>query len=765
MKKRANLIGLILGSFMIHNVMAAESVKLTEIEIKGNERISKESLLAYLPIQVGDHANEADSPMIIKALFDSGFFEDVHLHYQGSKLTVTIKERPIIQNLEFDGNRKIETSKLDELLKKADLVRGQVYSESLLQKVKTAIQEAYVEQGYYNASVNVQTTTLPHNLVALKIHIHEGALAKIKSIHILGNKKFKEGELLKQLSLHPTHLTSWFAQDDRYSKAKFLGDLEKLRAFYLDRGYLKFQITSHQVSLSPDHKGLYITIHVNEGVQYRINKIELTGEFIVGEEKIREHLAIKEGDIFARDAIIKSNNAITMYLGNQGYAFASVNVGTHLHEDTHNADLQLEIQPGKKIYVRRIGFSGNIKTNDEVLRRELLQPEGGIVSLSDIEESARRLRLLPYLKDIRVTTATIPGTDDQIDVGFTLTEVPSAKASVALGYSSDGILFELGFNQENFLGTGKNVGFDFSNDKFNRVLSIYYENPYYTINGVSRAFNVYAEKTTPGRVNLASYTTSQYGGSVSYGIPVAENSRINVGYGYDHTEISVGQVAARELRSFVEKYGSSFDQILLTAGWRYNSLNQANFPTSGLYQYLGAILSIPVSDKSLSYYKLNYKAAFYKPIAKDFTLILKGNLGYGDGYGDQAVLPFFKNYFAGGIGSVRGYESNTLGPRDSRNDPLGGNLLITGSAGVAVPQPFSEDLRPVLFIDAGNVFNTNSQDTINRHFAINQLRFSAGLEVEYRSMFGPLVFSLAAPFHMKEGDKKEVFQFTVGTSF
>jgi outer membrane protein insertion porin family len=779
MMKKYIMCGILAGTLChLPAVFAADTLKIEAIEVKGIKRLSAGTVLNYLPLKEGDTFESARSSYYINELYKSGFFDDVRFAQRGHTLIVQVVERPTITNIRISGNHEIERKKIEETLKTVGLTDGQILNPSLLERTRTAIVQQYMNLGYYGAEVDAKMTSLPENRVTIVLKIHEGALTKIRDIKIIGNQHFRERKLLKVFHLGPSNIFSYFTNNDRYSKPKLSGDIEVLRSFYLDRGYVKFQVDSTQVSLTPDKKGLYITLHVTEGDVYRIQEIKLEGNMAVPKEELEALIKVKTGDIFSRKKIMESNSAMANDLGNHGYANAAVHIGTKFDDEHKTVTLILTADPGKLVYVRRISFAGNIKTQDEVLRRQVRQPEGGLVNLDAIQESARRLRLLEYFKDVKVTTAQVPGTDDQMDVGFTLTETPSARASVGVGYSSDGLLFNVNFNQDNFLGSGKTVGFDFSNDKFNRVISAVYNNPYYRPNGVSRGFSAYVEKTTPGRVNVASYTTDQYGAAVNYGVPLTEDDRITFGYGFDHTELSIGNDTAFELQQFKRKYGTEFNQVLLTAGWSHNGLDQAIFPTKGFVHGVSGVFSAPIGDEGLDYYKLSYRAQYYLPMWYDFILMMRTSLGYGDGYGDQKQLPFFKNYYAGGIGSVRGYRSNSLGPRDSKGDPMGGNLLVTGTMGVIVPQPFSEDVRTSVFVDAGNVFNTHAnvvrktRQEIKNHipttegkFSASEIRTSAGIQVDWRSPMGPLVFSLAAPLNARSGDEKEVFQFTIGTSF
>ncbi len=769
--------GILVGSLCYLPPSFALQFTIKAIEVEGVERIARGTVLNYLPVKVGEVYNTSNSARYIQSLYKTGLFADVQIGHVDNTLVVTIVERPTISRIRITGNDDIDQKKLLEITKAVGLTEGQVFNPTILERTKGAIMEQYLNLGRYNAQIDITLSKLPHNLIAIDIKIDEGDIAKIREINIIGNEHYSTDELLKGFSLSKSNIFSYFSHNDRYSKAKLAGDLETLRSFYLDRGYVKFQIDSTQVSLTPDKKWVYVTLHVNEGKQYRIKEVNLKGKMIVPEEELQKFITIKPNDIFSRKIIMANNAGIAGYLGDRGYANATVQVGTEFLEDD-TIILNLTVEPGKIVYVRRISFAGNVKTSDEVLRRETIQPEGAVVSLSDIQESARRLRLLDYVKDVRVTTAKVPGFEDQMDIAYSMQEVPSAKASVGVGWSSEGPIFNVDFNQDNFLGSGKTVGFAYNNSKWNQVFSVYYNNPYYTINGISRGFSLYSEKVTPGDINLVRYTTSQYGGNVAYGIPVAKDDRMNFSYGYDHTELSIGDNSPLELQKFVKKYGRIFNQFVFGAGWQHIGQDQAFFPTDGLNQYFSAQFTAPSTSDSLQYYKVNYRASYYQPLIKDFILTFKTNLGFGDGYGKQNELPFFKNYFAGGIGSVRGFRTSTLGPRDTpisgdSDDalPLGGNLLVTGTMGLIVPQPISEDLRTSLFIDAGNVFNTHDNRTKQQlaggtgRFDIDQIRVSAGLEVNWRSPMGPLVFSLAAPIRSKPGDEREPFQFTIGTSF
>ncbi len=736
----------------------SSSFIVKHIRIQGLQRISKGTVLSYLPINVGDRMWPSDSEAIIESLYKTSFFQDIKVARQGNTLIIRVIERPTIGSIEITGNRSIPTDKLKDSLKDSGLAEGRVFDRSTLTSVKRALEAQYFDLGRYTAKVTTTVTPQPRNRVNISIHVAEGKVAKIKQIKIIGNKTFKEKELLKQFRLSTPKLLSFLTQNDLYTKDKLRADLERLKSYYMDRGFLKFKIDSSQVAVTPSRKNVYITIHVTEGPKYYFSGFKLAGKLILPREELRKLITIKDGDVFSRKAVIAADQAIGNKLGDLGYAFARVVPQPKVDDKKRMVFVTFFVDPGHRVYVRRISFTGNSKTSDEALRQVIRQMEGGTFSLSNIKESERQLKLSGYLKDVGVKTPLVPGTNDQVDVNFDVKETPSASVFVSLGYGSDGVEYGAGLSQTNFLGTGKYLNINVNHSEYERDAVISYNNPYYTPNGVQRGFSLYAHGFRPEEIDLSDYETDRYGGNMSFAIPVGKKDDfINLSLGAEREHIKAGSDAATEVTDFINEHGRSFNEAIVAGGWSHNGYDQAIFPTRGLNQSVGVDLSLPLDSDSLTFYTIDYNAHYYRPMSPLFILSLRGEAGYGGGIGNTKGLPFYENFFAGGIDSVRGYDTDSLGPRDSQGNPFGGNVLLDGSIGVVLVPLSTGSLRTTVFFDGGNTF----QDKLD----LGDLRYSVGIDEEWRSPLGPIEFSLAEAINADSDDDKEPFQFQIGTSF
>ena len=729
-----------------------------KIDVEGLHRISLGTFLSYMPIKTGDWFDYSESSKIIDTLYKTGFFNKISLDRRNNTLVVNVVERPTIGAIHISGNKKLKTKQLLTALKQQGFAEGEVFDHAILVGVKQALLQQYYNLGRYNVQIDTKVTEEARNRVAVDINVSEGPVAKIKEIKVIGNHKFTDKQLLKDFSLSVPGFWSFFSSADQYSKEKLDADLEKLRSYYLDRGYLEFKIDSTQVSITPDKEHVYIIIHVTEGPIYTVSGVELSGNLLGKDAQIGKLLQVHKGDVFSRQKIIDTNTAITKFLGNFGYAFANINPQPKLNKVNHTVFINFLVQPGKRVYVRRINFTGNTKTEDNVLRREMRQMEGGLFSLSGVEESKRKLNNLGYLKDIHPELKSIPGQPDQVDLLYHVTEQSSAAASLQLGYSDlDGLIYGASVNERNFMGTGKTVGVQFNNSDYMQTYNIHYSNPYYTQNNISLDVNVYYQHTKPYNIDDSSdYAIDTAGATASYGIPVSEHSRVNLGYGYEYTKIKTYSGSPVEVNNFVNKHGRIFDNVMVNGGWQYSNLDRAIFPRQGFTQQVSGEAGLPIMARDLEYYKVDYTATLYQPASKYFVLVPHAYLGYGNGYDKMGDLPFFENYFAGGIGSVRGYSAQSLGPLDSNGDSIGGNVSAYGTLGLVIPSPM-DSLRPTLFVDAGNVYENQMN--------LGELRYSAGIQVEWYTPFAPLVFSLAAPIHKQSGDNTNLFQFQIGVSF
>lgn len=748
-------------------VKAENGFIVRDIKINGLQRVSKGTVLNYLPVQVGEEVGPNSTPQIIRSLYDTGFFQSVVLERQGNTLIVQVVERATIGSITFVGNKEIPSAKMKEILKDLDLVKGRVFQRASLERLEKELKQAYNVQGKYNARIESKVTPLTENRVAINVTVSEGRVSRIKEIKIIGNHDFSNHELLSELALSRSGLFTYFTKKDQYSKASMDASLESLRSFYLDRGYLKFNIISSQVLLAPDKKDVFINIHIKEGPQYRFAGYATAGKTILPKEKIDSLIQVKKGAVFSRKKVTESISAIGLALGDVGFGFPAINAEPRVDEKNKTVFITFLIDPGRHVYVRRINFHGNTKTAGYVLRNVIRQDEGALLSLHNIKESERQLKLLTYLKNIDIKTTPVAGANNQVDLDVSVEESPSAEATASLGYGTTGPQFNAAVNQYNFMGTGRTIGLSFDANYWGQNYSFNYYNPFYTNTGMGRGMNLYFAKVNPKRLKyVSSYSADRYGGDVSYSVLLSEKSSVQFGYGYQGLQIqSPGLV--QQIHNFVNLYGTDFNQFRLTAGWNRNSYDQMPYPTRGLNQQARIMAALPLSSDSFYYYKTDYQARLFYPITHGFIFTMLGNVAYGNTF-DNSGLPFYENYFAGGIaqpGQVRGYESYSLGPQDNLGNSLGANLLINGNVGLVLPYPLSrENVRTTVFADAGNVFVRGTPLALSGTDA-GPLRYAAGLSVEWRSPFGPLQFSVAKALNKQPTDKEQYFQFTLSSSF
>ncbi|KTD24006.1 outer membrane protein assembly factor BamA [Legionella maceachernii] len=748
-------------------VSAADEFIVRNIKITGLHRISAGTVLNYLPVQVGEEIGPSSTAQIIRALYDTGFFQSVELERQGSTLIVNVVERATIGSVTVAGNKEIPSDKMKELLKELGLVKGRVYQRASLERLEKELKQAYNARGKYNARIETNVKTLTENRVAINATISEGRVSRIKEIKFIGNHDFSSNELMPQMSLSTSSIFTYLTKKDQYSKAAMDTSLEALRSFYLDRGYLKFRIVSSQVLLSPDKKDVFINIHIEEGPQYRFAGYSVIGKTILPKEKIDALVQVRKGDIFSRKKVTETISAIGLALGDIGYGFPAINAEPRIDETNKTVFIAFVVEPGRHVYVRRINFHGNTKTADYVLRNVIRQNEGSLLSLHNIKESERQMRLLGYLKNVNVKTTPVPGANNQVDLDVEIEEAPSAEATASLGYGTNGPQFNAAFNQHNFMGTGRSVGVGFNASYWGKDYSFNYYNPFYTKTGVGRGINLYYNTIDPKRLrDISVYSADRFGGDVSYNILLSEYSSLQLGYGYQDLRIkSVGIV--QQIQNFVLLHGRNFHQIRLTSGWSRNTYDQMPYPTKGWNQQINGLVALPASSRSLAYYKASYMTRFYQPLIRGFIFTALGNVGYGNTF-NRDGLPFFENYYAGGIaypGQVRGYDSYSLGPRDNNFNALGGNFLVNGSAGLILPYPLSRDtVRTTIFADVGNVYASRIPTFLTGTDS-GPLRYSAGVSVEWRSPFGPLAFSLAKALNKQRFDDGQVFQFTLSSGF
>ena len=739
-----------------------EPFVIKDIRLEGLQRISAGTVFNYLPVKIGDKINNELSSQAIRTLYKTGFFKDVRLEQEGNALVVFVAERPAIADVSITGNSEIPTEQLEDSLKQIGLTRGKVLDRSLLDKIEQELERQYYSLGKYGVKIDTETSPLERNRVKVSINIAEGGDAKVYAINIVGNEIFTDERLLGRTQLGGI---SFFGGRKQYSKQLLGADLETIKSFYLDRGYINFNIDSTQVSLTPDKQDVYVTVNITEGEQYKVRNIKLAGDLIVPENELIDMVSLKEGDVFSRKLAVESTKRISDRLSEDGYAFANVNIVPDVDKDTLTVGITLFIDPGKRVYVRRVNVSGNSKTKDEVIRREFRQFEGDWMSSKQVSLSRSRLDRTGYFESVSVETPAVPGTSDQVDINYAVKEQPTGNLSAGVGYSdTQGVLLNLGVTQENFLGTGKRVGVNIDNSQVTKNYSVSYTNPYHTIEGISRGFRVYYRAVDALEANISNFTTDSYGLSLNYGFPLGETTSARMSLGFENTELLLADDTlgiSADILEFVEENGNVYDDFPISASYVDDSRNKRLMATSGSLMTLGTQATVPGSD--LEYYKLNFRYLHYIPLGKVTTLSLNTSLGYGDGYGDTSRLPPFKNYFAGGVRTVRGYDANSLGPRDRvTGDPIGGDRMIIGNIELILPNPLeteegSGSTRVSAFIDFGNVYRNKVE--------LSELRASTGLSILWLSPVGALTFSYAFPINDQEGDELQAFQFTLGSAF
>ena len=757
---KRKLGALILSCAMFTNAWAIETFQIKDIRVEGLQRISAGTVFNYLPIKVGEHIDDVSSTKVIRALFKTGFFKDVRLERDGNVLVVFVHESPAINSIDIKGNLDMDKESLLESLKQVGFVEGRVFDRSILERVEAELERQYFSQGQYGVKIESTVTPLERNRVDIEISIIEGEPARIHQINIIGNTIFDDETLMDEMESNTTNWISFFTKDDQYSKQKLGADLETVRSYYLDRGYINFDITSTQVSITPDKQDIYVTINISEGEKFTISDIKLAGDLVIPEAEIKPLIFTVNNEIFSRRKVTASTKNITDRLGNNGYAFANVNAVPDINEENKTVSLTYFVDPGKRVYVHRINMEGNTRTADEVIRRELRQMEGAWVSTNQIERSKARLERTDYFDEVSVETPPVPGTTDQVDVNFKVQEKSSGNLTAGLGFSqSQGLVFNASVSQDNFLGTGRRLSFAFNNSDVNTVYSFGYVNPYYTIDGVSRGFNFFSRETDAGQANVGNFVSNSAGGDMSFGIPINEFDSVNASIGIESIEISTTTTTPIEYQNFINQNGSDYVNANLKASWARDSRNRGVFATRGELQRLRTQLTLG----DLEYFKVNYTHRRYFPLTKTLTLALNGEVGYGEGFGGTSDLPFYENFYAGGPGSVRGYQANTLGPRASNTESLGGNIKVFGNMEVIFPIPFMKkspkSLRLTAFLDAGNVYG------FGQDFDIGELRYSTGVSATWLSPFGALTFSLAQTLNDEPGDDTEFFQFQLGSSF
>jgi outer membrane protein insertion porin family len=739
-----------------------ETFIVEDIRVEGIQRTEAGTVFSYLPIKVGDTLTKVKAADAIKALYSTGFFKDVRLESKNGVLLVIVQERPAIAEISIVGVNEFEPDKIKAGLRQSGLAVSRIFDRSTLDRAEQTMKQQYISKGRYAVKVTTTITPLERNRVGLNFTVDEGEVAKIRKINIVGNKSFRERELVGLFNLRTPGLLTWITSDDQYSKQKLSADLETLRSHYLDRGYLEFTIDSTQVSVTPDMQDIYITTNIIEGPQYKISEIKLSGDMPVPKEELRELVVIGAGDVFSRKKLSESIKLITDRLGDDGYGFANVNASPEQDKEKREVAFTFFIDPGRRVYVRRITISGNNRTRDEVIRREMRQLEGGWYSTAKINRSKVRVDKLQYFSAVNVETPAVADSTDKIDVNIDVKEKPTGNIMFGLGFSQqEGLILSGNISQNNIFGTGKFVALKANTGAVRKEFSLSFTDPYFTVDGITAGFDIYRRSLNTSNLNaVANIKSTTTGAGIRFGLPVNETDSVFFGIGAEVSDLSLSPLSPTRNKNFIAVFGNPTTNFPATIRWQRDGRDSAIWPTEGILHRVFGEVSVPIGD--LKYYKLNYEAKYYHPISRNFTLLLNTKLGYGDGY-DGRSLPFFKNFFAGGNRTVRGYRISSLGPRDDSFRALGGNKLVVGSAEILFPMPGLTNDRTIrlgTFLDAGTVFGPNGLFPKSEG-----LRYSAGLSVSWISPMGPLKVSLAKAINKKEGDRMQPFQFLFGQQF
>jgi len=789
MKRIAALF--LLAWFACNTAQAFDSFTVSDIRIDGLSRIAPGTVFTYLSVEKGDTLTPDRAEQAVRALYKTGFFNDVQLSRQGDILVVTVRERPQISKIALRGNKDLKDEDLLKGLKGIGLTEGEAFDPLKLSEVQNELTRQYYNRGKYNVSVKTSVVNLDRNRVEVALNIAEGKAARIKHINVVGNTAFPDKELRSGFESSTSNWLSWYSKDDQYSREKLSGDLEKLTSYYMDRGYVDFNVDSTEVSISPDKRKMYVTANIKEGETYTISDVKLTGNLVLKEEDLRKLLQVKTGDLFSRRKVEQSSDAISSVLSNIGYAFAEAQPIPTIDKDKREVGINFFVNPGKRVYVRNITFKGNVHTEDEVMRRELRQLEGAWYSQAAIDRSKIRLQRLGFFKTVSIDTPKVPGTEDQVDIVATVEEENSGSFQFGLGYSQvQGVIASISVTQNNFFGTGDRVSVTAQQSSYLKRYELSYFEPYLTTDGIGIGYDIHHTEFDAGEDNIASYLTNSDAFDIYLGIPITEADTINTQLGVSKTAVTTVQGATpQQFIDYIDNLGNrTFHLWDAQLSWAHDTRNRYWNPTRGSLQQVQLGITLPGS--TVEYYTLFYKFGQYLPITDKLTFYGHFTLGYGDSYktpesvlptdhprylSDLSGLPFFKNFYAGGVSDVRGFRDNTLGPyevispltcpatdKDCRL-PIGGAFKTTGSVEIIFPTPFvkedDDSTRLSLFLDVGNVFKDYSA------FSASELRASTGISFQWRAPVGPIVINLAKPIRKKDGDDTEMIQFTFGNTF
>ena len=744
---------------------AADPVTISDIRIEGLQRIEPGSVFAYLPMKQGDTYNDDLASEAIRKLYATGFFNDVKVATEGTVVIVQVQERPAISSIDFSGIKEFDKDNLTKALSSVGLARGRYYDKSLVDKAEQELKRQYLTRGYYAAEVTTNITPVDANRVSILFSVAEGPSAKIRQVNFIGNHTFKTSTLLDEMQLSTPNWFSWYTKNDLYSKEKLTGDLENVRSYYLDRGYLEFNFDSTQVSISPDKKDMYLTITVHEGQPYTISKVQLSGNLLDRQAELQKLVKIKAGERFSAAKLQATTKAVVDKLGEYGYAFATVNAQPEIDQVTHKVGLTLVVDPGHRVYVRHINITGNSRTRDEVVRREMRQMESAWFDSGRLALSKDRINRLGYLTDVDISTVPVEGTTDQVDVNVKVTEKPTGSISLGVGYGSgEGPIISASVSQDNVFGSGTSLSVTVNTATTYRTLAVEQVDPYFTIDGIRRITDVYYRTSEPlyySSTTDTSFRVITYGASMKFGIPFSETDTVFFGIGLEQNRLDVDSTTPQSYIDYVNSFGRVSNNVPATVGWSRDNRDSTLIPSRGYFLQANAEYGTPIA--ATTYVKSDLQAQYYYSFARGFILGLNFQGGYGKGL-EGKPYPIFKNYYAGGIGSVRGYESSSLGPRDATtNDPIGGSKMVVGNIELTVPLPgtgYDRTLRVFTFVDGGNVWGSEGNS-----IGANGLRYSYGAGLEWISPIGPLKIDLGFPVVKHTGDQYQKFQFQIGTSF
>lgn len=760
LKKYAGLISLLyMSAAWMTPASAIEPFIIKDIRVEGIQRTEAGTVFSYLPVKVGETMDDNQAAEAIRALYATGFFKDVRLEVEQGVLIVLVRERPSIASIQVNGVKDFPKDQIKDNMKYAGLAEARIFDKGALDKATQDLKRQYTARGKYGVTVSTNVTELERNRVSIVFNVVEGEVSKIKQINIVGNQSYKEQELLDLMKLSTPDWMSWFSKSDQYSKQKLSADMEAMRSYYMDSGYLEFTIDSTQVSITPDKKDIYITINITEGPKYTVSKVGVSGNTLIPKEEVEKLILPKSGDTFSRKALTETSKKISERLGAEGYAFANVNAIPEINKEKHEVAFNFVVDPGQRAYIRRINIAGNTKTRDEVIRREFRQVEGAWFDAEKIKKSKQRTDRLNFFSEVNVETPQVQGAADQMDVNVSVKEKSTGSFTVGAGINSgEGLVLSAGITQANLFGSGNNLSTQINTSKINQLYSLSYTNPYYTDDGVSRGFDIYQRNTDTRSSMVSQYSSHTLGGGVRFGVPIHEDENISYGLSAEQTRLGLSASSPLRFVNYVNTFGSNNATMLGTVGWSRDTRDSAIYTTEGSVQRAYTEVALPVFD--MRYYKVNYEHQWFYPVSADWTLMLNGQAGVGGGYGGKQ-MPFFKNFYAGGSGSVRGYDANSLGPRDAANAVLGGTRRVVGNAELFAPIPGIKDrsVRLSGFLDAGAVYGPGDLP------GSAGLRYSTGAAVTWLSPMGPIKLSYGVPLNKQPVDIVQKFQFTLGSMF